>query len=142
MPLTLPRPRLLKKGQFWRKRLGWLKSGLFWRTFFLLTFMIVVSMAVWITSYWFFERAPRAHQVAARVISMVTITRSALLHSAPDMRRELLFDLASNEGIRVYSREPTDTVVAPADGSLMPLVTHMVRERLGDSTQFADRVND
>lgn len=142
MPLTLPRLRLLKKGQFWRKRLSWLKSGLFWRTFFLLTFLIVVSMAVWVTSYWFVERAPRAHQVAARVISMVTITRSALLHSAPDMRRELLFDLASNEGIRVYSREPTDTVVAPADSSLMPLVTHMVRERLGDNTRFADKVND
>lgn len=142
MPLTLPRLRLLKKGQFWRKRLGWLKSGLFWRTFFLLTFMIVVSMAVWITSYWFVERTPRAHQVAARVISMVTITRSALLHSAPDLRRELLFDLASNEGIRVYSREPTDSIVPPADTSLMPLVTHMVRERLGDNTQFADRVND
>jgi two-component system osmolarity sensor histidine kinase EnvZ len=142
MPFTLPRLRLLKKAQFWRKRLGWLKSGLFWRTFFLLAFMIVVSMAVWLTSYWLVERAPRAHQVAARVISIVTITRSALLHSAPDSRRELLFDLASNEGIRVYSREPTDSVVPPADASLMPLVTEMVRDRLGDDTQFADEVND
>ena len=142
MPVTLPRLRLLKKAQFWRKRLAWLKSGLFWRTFFLLAFMIVMSMAVWLTSYWFVERAPRAHQVAARVISIVTITRSALLHSASDSRRELLFDLASNEGIRVYSREPTDSVVPPADASLMPLVTEMVRERLGDDTQFADKVND
>lgn len=138
----LSRLRLLKKGPFWRKRLGWLKSGLFWRTFFLLAFMIVVSMAVWVTSYRFVEREPRAHQIAARVISIVTITRSALLHSAPDSRRELLFDLASNEGIRVYSREPTDAVVAPADTSLMPIVTDMVRARLGDKTQFADEVND
>lgn len=142
MPTSLPRLRLLKKGQFWRKRLGWLKSGLFWRTFFLLAFIIVVSMAVWVTSYRFVEREPRAHQVAARVISIVTITRSALLYSAPDSRRELLFDLASNEGVRVYSREPGDAVVPPADTSLMPIVTQMVRERLGDKTQFADQVND
>ena len=55
-------------------------------------------------------------------MSIVTITRSALLHSAPASRRELLFDLASNEGIRVYPREASDKVTPPEDTTLMPLV--------------------
>ncbi len=86
-------------------RLAWLKSGLFWRTFFLLAFLITMSMAAWVGSFRMVERGPRAQQMAAQVVSIVTITRAALTHSAPDLRRELLFELASNEGIRIYPLE-------------------------------------
>ena len=86
------------------KRLSWLTSGLLWRTFILLAILITVSMAAWVASFRMLELGPRARQVAAQVVSMVTITRAALTHSAPDSRRELLFDLASNEGIRIYPR--------------------------------------
>jgi len=123
-------------------RLGWLKSGLFWRTFFLLAFMIAASMAAWVVSYRMVERAPRADQIAAQVVSIVTITRTALMHSAPDLRRELLFDLASNEGIRVYPREDSDDVISPTDTTLIPEIIGNVRARLGEDTHFANRVND
>lgn len=123
-------------------RLAWLKSGLFWRTFFLLAFLIAASMAAWVASFRMVERTPRAHQIAAQVISIVIITRSALTHSAPDSRRELLFDLASNEGIRVYPREKTDAVQPPPDTALMPEIQASVRARLGNDTQFAGSVND
>ena len=85
-----------------------LRSGLFWRTFFLLAFLIATSMAAWVASFRIVERVPRGEQVAAQVVSIVTITRAALLHSAPALRRELLFDLASTQGIRVYPREDDD----------------------------------
>src|SRR3569832_43236 len=122
--------------------LAWLKSGLFWRTFFLLAFLIAASMAAWVASFRMIARAPRARQIAAQVISIVTITRAALTHSAPDSRRELLFDLASNEGIRVYPREKTDDVRPPSDTALMPLIQTDVRANLGPDTMFAGRVND
>ncbi len=93
-----------------RHRLNWLKSGLFWRTFVLLGALITLSLLTWILSFRLVERTPRAQQMAAQVISIVTITRAALTHSAPDMRRELLFDLASNEGIRVYPLEKSDSI--------------------------------
>jgi len=89
-------------------RFAWLQSALFWRTFFLLAFLIAASMAAWVVSFRMVERTPRAHQIAAQMISIVTITRTALTHSAPDSRRELLFDLASNEGIRIYPLERSD----------------------------------
>jgi two-component system osmolarity sensor histidine kinase EnvZ len=125
-----------------RHRLGWLNSGLFWRTFFLLSFLITASMATWVASYQMVEQAPRAQQLAAQVISIVTVTRAALTHSAPDLRRELLFDLASNEGIRIYPLEKTDSVVRPPATGLMPELQANVRDRLGNDTQFAARVND
>jgi two-component system osmolarity sensor histidine kinase EnvZ len=123
-------------------RAGWLGSGLFWRTFFLLAFLIATSMGAWVASYRFIERTPRGNQIAAQVVSMVTITRAALAHSAPDLRRELLFDLASNEGIRIYPLENDDRVEPPAETTLMPIVREVVREKLGSDTRFAGSVND
>ncbi|MGZ5819190.1 MAG: ATP-binding protein [Burkholderiaceae bacterium] len=123
-------------------RFNWLKSGLFWRTFILLAVLITVSMAAWVASFRMLERGPRVRQIAAQVVSMVTITRAALTHSAPDLRRELLFDLASNEGIRIYPLEKSDRVVPMSDTNIMPLLQENVMSRLGSDTKFAEKVND
>jgi two-component system osmolarity sensor histidine kinase EnvZ len=123
-------------------RLPWIKSGLFWRTFFLLAFLIAASMAAWIASYRIIEQRPRASQIAAQVISVVTITRAALTHSAPDLRRELLFDLASNEGIRIYPLKKDDVVESQAANDLMQDIQANVRMGLGQDTRFARVVND
>ncbi len=123
-------------------RLAWFRSGLFWRTFVLLAFLIMGSMAAWVASLRVVEREPRAEQLANQIISVVTITRAALTHSAPDMRIELLFDLASNEGIRVYPLEKDDVVLPPRDSTLMPLLQMRIRSKLGIETRFARKVND
>jgi len=123
-------------------RFAWLQSALFWRTFFLLAFLIAASMAAWVVSFRMVERTPRAHQIAAQMISIVTITRTALTHSAPDSRRELLFDLASNEGIRIYPLERSDRVQPPPDSALLPEIESTVRADLGADTRFAGTVND
>jgi two-component system osmolarity sensor histidine kinase EnvZ len=123
-------------------RLAWLKSGLFWRTFFLLAFLIAGSMAAWVASFSIVERTPRANQMAAQVVSIVTITRAALTHSAPDSRRELLFDLASNEGIRIYPLEEDDRIEEPRATALMSVIAERVREQLGNDTRFASAVNE
>lgn len=122
-------------------RLHWLSSGLFWRTFFLLAFLIAISMAAWIASFRVIEQTPRANQIGAQVISIVTITRAALTHSAPDLRRELLFDLASNEGIRIYPLENTDEIEPPVNSRMMQAIQEYVRAGLGEETRFARNVN-
>ncbi len=122
--------------------LSWLKSGLLWRTFFLLALVITISQVIWVASFSVIERAPRANQVAAKVVSILTITRAALTHSAPELRRELLFDLASNEGVRIYPLEPTDKIDPLPDNELMPEITAKVRSLLGAETRFAGEVND
>ena len=97
---------------------SWLSSGLLWRTFLLLAFLIAASMAAWVASFRIVERTPRSEQIAAQVVSIVTITRAALLHSAPMLRRELL-----------------------PDNDLVRLVKQNVRRSLGNKTEFAGEVN-
>lgn len=123
------------------RHLGRLKSGLFWRTFFLLGILTTLSMMAWIGMISVVQREPQAQQIASQVISVVTITHAALTHSAPELRRELLFDLVSNEGIRIFALEDDDTVEPPPDNWLMPDIEAIVKARLGADTRFSARVN-
>jgi two-component system osmolarity sensor histidine kinase EnvZ len=122
-------------------RFGWFRSGLFWRTFFLLSLLTTLSMGSWIGMISVFQRGPQVQQTAELVVSVVTITKAALTHSAPELRRELLFDLVSNEGIRIIPLEASDTVEPPPANPMMPEIAAMVRERLGADTRFSSRVN-
>ncbi|WP_338849632.1 ATP-binding protein [Massilia sp. W12] len=124
-----------------RQRLSALKSGLFWRTFFLIAFIITVSMAAWIASVRFFDRAPQTEELAARITSIVEITRAALMHSAPAMRTELLFDLSSKEGIRIYPLEKNDKAEPLLDGAGLAETLLLVQTQLGPETRFAGKVN-
>jgi two-component system osmolarity sensor histidine kinase EnvZ len=125
-----------------KKPFAWLKSGLFWRTFFLLGFFIAISLASWLASFNIVQRTPQAQQLAAQVISIVTITRAALLHSAPAMRTELLFDLASNEGIRIYTLEKTDSVGPAPQIELISEMVAIIRGSLGQETRISSNVNN
>jgi two-component system osmolarity sensor histidine kinase EnvZ len=99
-------------------------------------------MASWIGMLNVFQRGPQVEQTAELLVSVVTITKAALTHSAPDLRRELLFELVSNEGIRIYDVKPTDAVEPPPPNSLMPEVAAIVRDKLGPDTRFSRMVNE
>jgi two-component system osmolarity sensor histidine kinase EnvZ len=120
---------------------SWIKSDLFWRTFVLLAFLIGVSMAAWFLSFRIVERTPRGQQIAAQISSIVTITRAAILHSAPTLRRELLLDLADDQGIRVYPREESDVTEPLPNRPLITVIEEKVRAQLGPNTQFVGSVN-
>ena len=117
-------------------------GGLFWRTFALIALLIAVSIAAWFQSFRVIEREPRAQRVALQLVAVVKLTRTALLYSDPDLRRALLQDLESNEGVRVYPRETTDKYRLQPDESLNRLIEHDVRGRLGNDTIIAQSVND
>ncbi|MFD2368263.1 ATP-binding protein [Pseudoduganella sp. GCM10020061] len=123
------------------KRLAWIRSGLFWRTFLLLGILTTLSMASWVGMISYVQRGPQAQQLAAQVISVVTITKAALTHSAPELRRELLFELVANEGIRIFTLEVTDEVDPPPDNPLMEDIEAIVKAKLGSDTRFSARVN-
>jgi two-component system osmolarity sensor histidine kinase EnvZ len=118
-------------------------GSLFWRTFMLIALLLALSLGIWFQSYRLFERAPRAQQIAMQVVSVVKLTRAALLYSDPARRRFLLLDLVQNEGIKVYPREKDDDFSAPtANPFLTPLVQQEIRTRLGEDTVLATTVND
>jgi two-component system osmolarity sensor histidine kinase EnvZ len=123
------------------KRLSWLSSGLFWRTFVLLAFLITASLAIWISSISIVERTPRARQVAAQIVSIITLTRTALANSDPELRRELLLDLKNNEGIKILPLEDNDIVLAAPDGETVAEIESNIRARMGPQTRFAGDIN-
>ena len=96
--MRIPRPAAL------RHLLISVFGSLFWRTFMLIALLIAISLGVWFQSFRIFEREPRAQQIAMQVVSVVKLTRAALLYSDPSRRRFLLLDLVQNEGIKVYPR--------------------------------------
>ncbi len=109
----------------------------------LIALLLAISLGIWFQSYRLFERAPRAQQIAMQVVSVVKLTRAALLYSDPARRRFLLLDLVQNEGIKVYPREKDDDFAAPtANPFLTTLVQQEIRGRLGEDTVLATTVND
>ncbi|MGE5712671.1 MAG: two-component sensor histidine kinase, partial [Betaproteobacteria bacterium] len=94
---------------------------LFWRTLLLVLLLILASLAAWLQSFRVFERAPRAETIAQQVVSIAELTRAALLYADPYVRRDLLAELARNEGIRIAPLEPNDHVVPVPDRPVLRL---------------------
>ena len=115
--------------------------SLFWRTLLLVLLLIVASLGAWIQSFRVFERAPRAQTIAQQVVSVVNITRAALLYSDPFVRRDLLAELAANEGIRIFPLEANDVVKPLPEGPLIKMAEKFIVEKLGADTQVAAEVN-
>ena len=115
--------------------------SLFWRTFLLILLLLAASTLAWLQSFRVFEREPRAQQLAQQVISIVDITRSALLYSDPALRLTLLADLADNQGIRIVPLEPTDKVRSFADLPFLQRARERVQQELGPGTRIAADVN-
>ena len=115
--------------------------SLFWRTLILVLLLIVASLTAWLQSYRVLERAPRAQTIAQQIVSIVNITRAALVYSDPFVRSELLSELAANEGVRIYPLEPDDKVVPLPDRPLIKLIERGIIEKLGTGTRLASNVD-
>ena len=115
--------------------------SLFWRTLLLVLLLIVASLGAWIQSFRVFERTPRAQTIAQQVVSVVNITRAALVYSDPFVRRDLLAELAANEGVRIYPLEADDQVQPLPDGPLIKMAERHIVDKLGPGTQVAAEVN-
>jgi two-component system osmolarity sensor histidine kinase EnvZ len=120
---------------------NWAPGGVFWRTFLLIAALIAASIVGSYQSFRVLERTPRAEQAAELIVSVVNLTRSALIHSDPEKRRALLIDLAQNEGVRIYPLESTDEIATLPRTEFLQLIANAVRQRLGNDTRISLLVN-
>lgn len=118
------------------------KMGLFSRTFFLLLGLMGMSFGIWLQVFFSIESGPRALQMAQRVSTSVSITRSALFYAPLEQRSALLLDLATKEGLRVQPREPDDTLQPIQNSIYWTKVSEQVRKDLGSHTLIMWAVND
>ncbi|TCT08456.1 sensor histidine kinase [Paralcaligenes ureilyticus] len=118
-----------------------LKLGLFSRSFLLLAALMLVSLGAWLQVFFSMEEGPRATQMAQRVTTAVSITRSALVYAPTSVRPALLLDLATKESLRVQPREPTDVLEPLPDSNYWSHVAAEIHDRLGIKTKIMWSVN-
>lgn len=124
---------------FGRHARGWLPRTLLWQTFLLIALLLTVALAAWSQIFRYFEEPLRARDLAQMVASVVNLTRTALVNADPQLRVEMLIELAALEGIRIYPAESTDKIEPLPDTRPMRLLTREVRRQLGVKTRFASR---
>ena len=102
----------------------------------------MVSLVAWLQVFFSMEEGPRATQMAQRVTTAVSITRSALVYAPTSVRPALLLDLATKESLRVQPMEPADTLEPLPDSNYWNHVAFEIKQRLGADTRVMWTVND
>ncbi|MBI4194086.1 MAG: HAMP domain-containing protein [Betaproteobacteria bacterium] len=110
---------------------------LLWRSVLLIALVLIVAHLAWLQIFRVSEREPRARQIAQQIVSVVNLTRAALITAQPDKRLSLLIDLSQREGIQVYLGEPDEKVAPLPEREVLRLVAAELRSRLGPDTQLA-----
>src|SRR6187401_2123119 len=111
-----------------RPRVG---LSLFWRTFFLLSLLLIGSIVAWLQTFRALEFEPRAMQTAQQIASLVNLSRAALVYSDSIDRVSLIKTLADQEGVRILPREPKDRYVPFNASELDTRIMDELRGRLG-----------
>jgi two-component system osmolarity sensor histidine kinase EnvZ len=110
---------------------------LLWRSVLLIALVLVVAHLAWLQIFRVSEREPRARQVAQQIVSVVNLTRAALITAQPAKRFGLLEELSQREGIRIYLGEPDEQVAPLPDRPFLQFVASELRNRLGPETRMA-----
>jgi len=119
-----------------------LPRTLLWRSFLLISLLMIISAAAWFQILRSYEREPRAKQMAQMVVSVVNLTRAALVTAHADKRRALLAELSDREGIRIYPAEIGDKLVQPAETPFARLLHAEIRRQLGEDTRLASAIGE
>ena len=120
------------------KRMG---LNLFWRTFFLLSLLLVGSILAWLQTLRALEFEPRTLHTAQQIASLVNLSRAALVHSDAIARVSLLKTMAEQEGVRILPREPGDSFELLDQSPLGQRLSEELWHRIGQGTIVASSVN-
>lgn len=117
------------------------RVSLFWRTFFLLSVLLLASARGWYQLFRTQEYEPRVLANAQQIASLVNLSRAALIHSDAIARVSLIKTLADQEKVRILPREPGDKFTPFAQNRLEQRITRELQARLGAGTVVAGSVN-
>ena len=109
---------------------------LLWRSVLLIALLLALAHLSWLQIFQVSEREPRARQIARQIVSVVNLTRAALITAQPSRRIELLRDLSQEEQVQVYLSEPDEKISPLPDRPFLKLIERELRRNLGPDTQF------
>ena len=110
---------------------------LFTRSFLLIALLILASAAATVQLYRVYEREPRARELAQQTVSIVNLTRAALVNADPVLRRNLLIEINEREGIRLAPVTGGEVLEPLPAETLFDLVSQRIKQALGEQTRFA-----
>ena len=116
--------------------------SLFWRTFLLLSLLLLGSSIGWYQMFRTLEYEPRVIDNARQIASLVNLSRAALVHSDAIARVSLIKTLAEQEKVRIAPREPGDKFDLFNQTELERRMSAEIVSRLGPGTVVASRVNN
>lgn len=118
------------------KKFSFVRHTLLGHAFMLIALLIVLSLATVLAIIHHVEAEPRSRQMAQLVISVVNLTRAAMLSSDPVWRDGLLAELRDAENMHIELAEADDVIEPLPKGP--PELQHMVgyvRDSLGERTR-------
>ena len=116
--------------------------NLFWRTFFLLSLLLLGSVLAWLKTLSALEFEPRALQTAHQIAATIKLTRSAMQHSDTAGRESMRKSFAGIAGMRLQERLPQDKLATATKDALTQRIEEELRKELGPETALVLRVNE
>jgi len=113
-----------------------LPGSLLWRSFLLIAALMLLSVLAWFFIFTHYEREPRARQLSQLIVSVVNLTRTALVAARPEARMDVLRELSDREGIHLYPAEDDDRVADLPDRAFLRRVRELLRENMGPETRL------
>lgn len=110
---------------------------LLWRSVLLIAALLIIAHLAWLQIFRTSEIEPRALQAAQQIVSIVNLTRAALVTAEPARRFALLGELAQREGIQVYAGDPAETVPPLPDRPFLRIMEKRLQQDLGAHTRLA-----
>ncbi|MDD5479748.1 MAG: two-component sensor histidine kinase, partial [Rhodoferax sp.] len=119
------------------------RSGLslFWRTFVLLSLLLMGSVLAWTQTLRELEAEPRALQTARQIASLVNLSRAAVMHTDAITRVSLFKTMRVQEHVVILPREPKDVAIDLDNSELNHYIVNELTARLGTDTRVAGSVN-
>jgi two-component system osmolarity sensor histidine kinase EnvZ len=119
-----------------------LAVSLFWRTFFLITVLLLGSMLAWVQTLHFLEFEAHAVETAQELASQINLSRAALVHADAIARVALLKVMSEEEGLRILPREANDKYTPFGADRISRKITEELTRHLGHGTVVASLVNN
>ncbi|MBK7814331.1 MAG: hypothetical protein IPJ52_08455 [Rhodocyclaceae bacterium] len=113
-----------------------LPGSLLWRSFLLIAALMLLSVLAWFFIFTQYEREPRARQLSQLIVSVVNLTRTALIAARPGGAQDLLRERRIAKAFIFIPPRTTTASPKPPDRAILRRVRELLREEMGPATRL------
>lgn len=111
------------------------------RTFLLLSLLVLLTTAGWLSLFQYIDAEPRARETAKLAASAINLIRASLFAAAPEKRPALFREFTTREGLHLLPAEPEDKIEDMPESRFHRLLHQELAQHLGSHTRIAAAVD-